>query len=111
GEAGAKFDASRNPLSLARGTESIMPKVFSARAVSTSHGEFGYIRIFTFSVTDADAFVQEFIRLAELLPQIGLIIDVRDHGGGLVYAGERLLQVVTPRRSEPGRVQLMNTPP
>ena len=109
-EAGAKFDASRNPLSLARGTDSIMPKVFSARAVSTSHGEFGYIRIFTFNVRDADAFVQEFIRLAELLPQNGLIIDVRDNGGGLIYAGERLLQVLTPRRIEPERLQFINTP-
>jgi hypothetical protein len=99
-EAGVKFAASSDPLSLVRSTESIMPGVFIARAVSTSYGEFGYIRIFTFSVTDADAFVQEFIRLAGLLPQNGLIVDVRDNGGGLIYAGERLLQVLTPGRIE-----------
>jgi C-terminal processing protease CtpA/Prc len=109
-DAGAKYDASSDPLSLVRGTESIMPQVFSARAVTTSHGDFGYIRIFTFSVTDADAFVQEFIRLAGLLPQNGLIIDVRDNGGGLIYAGERLLQVLTPGRIEPERLQFINTP-
>jgi Peptidase family S41 len=92
-----------------QGTESIMPEVFTAREVTTSHGKFGHIRIWKFSVPDADAFVQEFIRLAELLPQEGLIVDVRDNGGGLIYAGEQLLQIFTPRTIEPERLQFINT--
>jgi hypothetical protein len=96
--------------SLIQGTESVMPSIFKASVASTSHGQFGYVRIWTFNVDDADAFVAEFVRLAALLPQNGLIIDVRDNGGGLIYAGEQLLQVLTPRTIEPERLQFINSP-
>lgn len=89
---------------------SVMPTVFDARAVRTRSGTFGYIRIRTFSVDSARQFVLEFARLAALLPQNGLIIDVRDNGGGLITAGESLLQLLTPRRIEPERLQFINTP-
>jgi len=92
------------------GTDSTMPDVFRAKAIDTSHGKFGYIRIWTFQVQDADTFVAEFVRLVGLLPQNGLIVDVRDNGGGLIYAGEQLLQVLTPNRIEPQRLQFINTP-
>ena len=87
-----------------------MPGVFRAREIVTPSGTFGHLRIFTFSVNDADPVVAEFVRLAAQLPQSGLIIDVRGNGGGLIYAGERLLQVLTPRRIEPERLQFINTP-
>jgi hypothetical protein len=62
-------------------------------------------------VPDADAFVGEFIRLAAVLgAEDGLIVDVRGNGGGLIYAAERLLQVLTPREVEPERAQFINTP-
>ena len=48
-----------------------MPGVFRARSVGTSSGTFGQIRIFTFSVNDPVAFVNEFVRLLGLLPQTG----------------------------------------
>ena len=48
-----------------------MSGVFNARSVTTPTGEFGYIRIFTFNVNDPEAFIDEFIRLAERLPQKG----------------------------------------
>jgi hypothetical protein len=89
---------------------STMPDVFSFRAVDTPSGRFGYIRMWTFDVDDADAFVEEFVRIASLLPQEGLIIDVRGNGGGLITAGERLLQVLTPRPIDPERLHLINTP-
>src|SRR5262249_48554849 len=73
-----------------------MPQVFRARSVTTSSGTFGHIRIFTFSVDDEDAFVSEFIRLIEQLPQNGLIVDVRGNGGGLIFASEFTLQTLTP---------------
>jgi hypothetical protein len=92
------------------GTTSTMPDVFSFRAVETPHGTFGHIRIWTFNVEDADAFVKEFIRITDLLPRNGLILDVRGNGGGLITAGERLLQVLTPRAIEPERLQFINTP-
>lgn len=92
---------------------SFMPGVFRAKrvAASASDGpEYGYIRIFTFNVSDADGFVDEFVRLSEMLPRNGLIIDVRGNGGGLIYAAEQLLDVLTPRTIEPERAQFINTP-
>jgi hypothetical protein len=89
---------------------SSMPGVFRARSVITSSGTFGHIRIFTFSVNDPDAFVAEFVRLVELLPQDGLIIDVRGNGGGHIYASEFTLQTLTPRRIVPEPVQFINSP-
>src|SRR5262245_52445577 len=87
-----------------------MPGVFRARSVTTGSGTFGHIRIFTFSVDDPDAFVEEFIRLIGLLPQNGLIVDVRGNGGGHIFASEFTLQTMTPRRIEPEPVQFINTP-
>ena len=87
-----------------------MPGVFRARPVSTAHGNFGHLRIFTFSVQDPDAFVQEFVRLVELLPQEGLVLDVRGNGGGHIHASEFTLQTLTPRRIVPEPVQFINTP-
>ena len=78
--------------------------------MDTPSGAFGHIRIFTFSVDDADPFVAEFARLAAALPQDGLIVDVRGNGGGLIYAAERLLQVLTPRHVEPEPAQMTTTP-
>ena len=88
-----------------------MPDIFEARAVRFSEGlTFGYLRIRTFNAPAAGPFVEEFVRLAALLPQHGLVLDVRDNGGGLITAGERVLQVLTPRQIQPESVQLINTP-
>jgi hypothetical protein len=43
-------------------------------------------------------------------PQDGLIIDVRGNGGGKIRAGERLLQLFTPRRIQPELFEFINTP-
>lgn len=93
------------------GLQSIMPQVLSAGAVTRDGQTYGYLRIRTFNVDD-DAFVREVIRLLEHpdFPKTGLILDVRGNGGGLIWAGERLLQLFTPRRIEPTRAQLIATP-
>jgi hypothetical protein len=87
-----------------------MPLVFKARSVVTASGTFGHVRIFSFNVDDPAAFVAEFVRLVELLPQDGLILDVRGNGGGLIHASEFLLQTLTPRRITPEPVQFLCTP-
>lgn len=103
--------AERSQLGLA----SAMPDTLEAREVSTSHGSFGYIRIWTFvqdlgpDVDFVEAFLHEFVRLVEQLPRSGLIIDVRGNGGGIVWAGERLLQLLTPRRVTPEPAQFINS--
>ena len=87
----------------------MMPSFIRAEVVPTSYGKFGYIRIFSFDVEDADKLVSEFIRLVKCLPQNGLIVDVRDNGGGRTSAAERLLQLVSPRQPiEPERMYFIN---
>ncbi len=87
-----------------------MSGVFKAESVDTASGVFGYVRIFTFSVDNPGAFVDEFVRLIGLLPQDGLIVDVRANGGGHIWASEGLLQTLTPAVVEAEPVQFINTP-
>jgi C-terminal processing protease CtpA/Prc len=91
---------------------SIMPDVIKDfGAVAGSKGNFGYIRLVTFDFEEEiDTFIGEFIRILTLLPQEGLILDVRGNGGGYIEAGERLLQTMTPGLIEPERFHLINTP-
>lgn len=89
------------------------PDEITAKTVTTPHGEFGYLRLWTFHMQDNDfvAFLLEVARLVgEELPRNGLIIDVRGNGGGFVIAAEFLLQLFTPRRIEPEPTQFINTP-
>lgn len=88
--------------------ESSLPDVFTAKKVTTQAGVFGYLRIRTFSA-DVNSFISEFTRLIANLPQNGLIIDVRGNGGGVIFNGEMILQLLTPRRIEPEPVQFINT--
>ncbi|MFN8630932.1 MAG: amidohydrolase family protein [Chloroflexota bacterium] len=95
--------------------ETRLPGVLKARSVTSSAvgaaaTPYGYLRIYSFNVGDADAFVAEVARLLELLPPDGLIIDVRGNGGGLIYAAERTLQLLSPRVIEPQRAQFITTP-
>jgi hypothetical protein len=89
---------------------SATPLVFRARSVRTASGTFGHLRVFTFHVPDPRAFVAEFVRLLGLLPQNGLILDVRGNGGGHIVASECTLQTLTPRRITPEPVQFICTP-
>jgi hypothetical protein len=89
---------------------STMPDVLEFRTVSTSHGDLGYLRIRTFRAQPFDAFLNEVIRILGLLPQDGLIVDVRGNGGGFIAAGELLLQLFTPRQIEPEHLHFINTP-
>ncbi len=97
-------------MELAGALDTFLPTIFRAMEVEDAGVKYGYIRIFTFNVSDADGFVDEFVRLAGNLPENGLIVDVRGNGGGLIYAAEELLQVLTPRRIEPQVAQFINTP-
>jgi C-terminal processing protease CtpA/Prc len=96
---------------------STMPDIISFRTVNTPSGTFGYIRIYSFAPSDGqdpeafvDAFFNEIVRILALLPQNGLILDVRGNGGGIILAGERLLQLFTPKRITPERFDFINSP-
>jgi C-terminal processing protease CtpA/Prc len=97
------------------------PQELSARTVTTANGTFGHLRIRSFHVRkDPDAppeapapiemFLDEVKRLLTLLPQEGLILDVRGNGGGHLIAAEFLLQFLTPRQVLPEPFQFLNTP-
>jgi hypothetical protein len=88
---------------------STMPDVFAFRSVNGTGGPYGYIRIWTFMVNDDDAFVNEFVRMANLLPKNGLIVDVRGNGGGNILCAERLLQVLTAGAVEPSLLSFFNS--
>jgi hypothetical protein len=88
---------------------STLPDVFEFRRLE-GNPDIGYLRIRTFRVGDLDAYMQEVQRILALLPQDGLIIDVRGNGGGVIAAGELLLQLFTPRTIEPERLHFINTP-
>jgi hypothetical protein len=77
-------------------------------------GEFGYLRIYTFDVDDADVLVDQVTDAIRMLPQKGLIIDVRENPGGRSRSAERLLQVIAPdypeKQIEPERLYFASTP-
>ena len=84
-----------------------MQDVLAARPLSR---KVGYLRIWSFDVDDDDAFVDELIRLLGLLPQTGLIVDLRANPGGLIWAAERALQLFTDATIQPTRFSLIATP-
>jgi C-terminal processing protease CtpA/Prc len=58
--------------------------------------QYGYVRIFSFPTT-IDQFVANFrTAVAQFTNTKGLIVDVRDNGGGSIRASERILQWVAP---------------
>ena len=116
----AGWQRARRRLPAAAGDIPVTRTEIAARTVTTAHGTFGHLRIFTFSLTlhdpnnptteDFDEFFAEVRRVLSLMPKEGLIVDVRGNGGGFVYAAESLLQYLTPRRIQPEPTQFINTP-
>lgn len=86
--------------------------LFYAEIRTVGRREVGYIRLFSFEADHPDSFVAEFKRVITSagFPQEGLIIDVRGNPGGQIRAGERLLQLFTPRRIVPELFEFINTP-
>lgn len=96
------------------GPGSWLPSAFqdsvSAKDVDTPSGRFGYLRLWSFDVADDIAFVDEVARLLGLLPEGGLIVDLRGNPGGLIRAAERMLQLLGPGPIVPTRFSLLATP-
>jgi hypothetical protein len=109
-ESDAEPELTTTPAAAGEEVPTSLPKVFRARSVETASGTFGHLRIFTFGVRDPQPFLGEFIRLITLLPQEGLILDVRGNPGGHIHASEFTLQTLTPHRITPEPVQFISTP-
>ena len=75
---------------------------------ATSSGVFAYVRIATFNVDERQESIStNSFALSQKLSQKGLILDVRGNGGGLIYFGERMLQLLTPRPIDPARFSFL----
>jgi hypothetical protein len=72
-------------------------------------GPYAHLRIYGFD-TAPDRFIGELLRLIPLLPEAGLIIDVRGNPGGYILAAEIALQLFTPKPIQPTRFSLLATP-
>jgi Peptidase family S41 len=79
----------------------------SARVVNVAGRDYGYLRLWSFEISDDDGFIAEVVRLLAELPQDGLIIDLRGNPGGLIWAAERLLQLFTPSPIAPTRFSII----
>ncbi len=90
--------------------ETAFPDAISARRLTTSHGTFGYLRLWTFDVDHSDQYLAEADRLLRTMPRKGLIIDLRSNPGGAIEVAERLLQLFTTTEIQPVRFALRATP-
>ena len=91
--------------------------ILNCRTVDTPSGKFGYLRIFSFAPPDdlnVNTFLSQFfsqvVAALHQFPPDGLIVDVRGNGGGVILAGEMLLQLLTPRHIAPERFDFINSP-
>jgi DNA/RNA endonuclease G (NUC1) len=116
GYAAARGDSPEAAVALAtaaavQGLQSTMPDVFDVQTLDLGGRKVGYLRIRTFSVPRDEPFVNEVVRLLQHpdFPKERMILDVRGNGGGLIWAGERLLQLFTTKPIEPTRAQFAVT--
>jgi hypothetical protein len=82
---------------------------FAYGYVTTPHGTFAYIRLYHFNADNVDDIAIDMIDVFGQIPRVGLIIDMRGNSGGYIAAGERLLQLLTPREIVPTRFQFRVT--
>ena len=107
-----KAERTREMVGKSRGWIATTQQDFLAARIIQPAGqkELGYLRVWSFDVDDDQVFLDEVIRLVELLPQTGLILDLRGNPGGLIWAAERMLQLFTPATISPTRFALLATP-
>jgi Peptidase family S41 len=86
-----------------------LTRTLKAMSINAPGGAFGYLRIYGFD-TLPDPFVSELMRLIPLLPDRGLILDVRGNPGGYIWAAELALQLFTPKPIQPTRFSVLATP-
>lgn len=85
-----------------------LPETLKAMTIDATGGPFGYLRIYAFDSLP-DSFIPELTRLLGLLPDRGLIVDVRGNPGGYIVAAEMALQLFTPNEIQPTRFSVLAT--
>lgn len=80
-----------------RRSEMTQDGVLSYGTVDTPSGPCALLRITSFEVPDANAFIEKVTAILRQLPQERLVIDVRGNPGGLIPAGQKLVSLLTDR--------------
>jgi len=79
-----------------------------AGILSTSSGDFGYLSLQSFDPPDGPfGVLLEIARLLSILPDNGLVLDVRGNGGGYLASAEMMLQFFTEEQIDPMRGQVL----
>ena len=86
-----------------------MTETLKVMSIDAPGGPVGYLRIWGFDA-EPEPFIAELQRLIPLLPDRGLIIDVRGNPGGFIWAAELALQLFTPKPIKPTRFSVLATP-
>ena len=105
------------PASLAAGAKRLpkhsiashLPETLRSSVMQTPQGPIAVLRLWAFDA-EPTHYLQELMRLLPLLPQEGLIIDVRGNPGGYIEAAEGALQFFTPKPITPTRFSVLATP-
>lgn len=86
-----------------------LTETLTATAIDAPGGPFGHLRIWGFDALP-EPFINELLRLLPLMPDRGLIIDIRGNPGGYIWSAELALQLFTPRPIQPTRFSALATP-
>lgn len=89
--------------------QSHLPETLRSSVLDTAQGPIAVLRLWAFDA-EPTRYLRELMRLLPLLPQDGLIIDVRGNPGGYIEAAEGSLQFFTPKPITPTRFSLLATP-
>jgi hypothetical protein len=90
--------------------EPLFPNHLKTKKCVYNGAEYGYIRVYSFDVEDDQAFAKDFKRLVDTAPKAGLIIDLRNNGGGNILAAECMLQSLSTKLIDPAPAQFVNRP-
>lgn len=86
-----------------------LPETLRSSVLKTPQGPIAVLRVWAFDA-EPTQYLQELMRLLPLLPQDGLIIDLRGNPGGYIEAAEGSLQFFTPKPITPTRFSVLATP-
>jgi hypothetical protein len=71
----------------------------SSRTISVNGRDYGFLKIKSF--ISPKNYIEQILEKLKPLPPTGLVIDVRQNGGGIISHGESLLQLFTSKPIEP----------
>ena len=77
--------------------------------INTEFGESAYLRFFSFEVGEVINFISQIIDILKSFPQDRLIVDLRGNPGGIIPAGESLVQLLSSKPIKTSPVSFRNT--